>query len=299
MAGEDSRRVIAQLAGRCLGVQLYYLGDPIVHPELPQLCRIAAEAGLYVQFSTNLSVPLSEERLEALVTSGLSTLTLCIDGMTQEVYGRTRVGGNIALVIENLRRLCAIRRRLHQRRPRIEVQFIRFRHNQHEIEAAQRLCRELGVDQFASFWGVLSNYSDQDDYRRFQVYGPRPKRPVPNCHMPYLTAVIKSNGDVLPCGIFRRCEQYAEGGDARPLGNLLQTPLEELWRSEPYRRLRRLVRDPSLADRDTDYQACFCHSCPIIYRTSAPEALRRGSDYDWEDLYELNADGLPVLKGPR
>ena len=36
----------------------------------------------------------SEERLESIVESGLTNLTVCIDGFSQETYSRTRVGPN-------------------------------------------------------------------------------------------------------------------------------------------------------------------------------------------------------------
>src|SRR5205085_1410671 len=110
MSVADFRRIIAEVAGRTSAVSLYYLGDPLVHPDLDEMCGIARDAGMNVHISTNFSFKLTDERLARMARSGLTHLTVCVDGLRQESYERTRVGGRIDLVLSNLRRICAERR---------------------------------------------------------------------------------------------------------------------------------------------------------------------------------------------
>jgi hypothetical protein len=90
------------------------------------LCRMASEAGLNSHVGTNFSFMLSDQRIADIVTSGLTLLTVCVDDLSRETYGLTRVGG---------------------RYPRVEVQFIKFQHTVDELQLANRRSRALGVDQ--------------------------------------------------------------------------------------------------------------------------------------------------------
>src|SRR5205823_6117091 len=100
-----------EVAGKTAAVSLYYLGDPIVHPHLEEICRVASSRGLNSHISTNFSVPLSDDRVVRLVETGLTHLTVCVDGLSQDTYNRTRVGGRIDVVLNNLGRLLEYRTR--------------------------------------------------------------------------------------------------------------------------------------------------------------------------------------------
>lgn len=110
MTIEQYRRIIDQIRHQTSGVSLYYVGDPLMHPDFEQMCRIAADARLNTHISTNFSFLLSDERIKRILTSGLTHFTVGLDGLTQENYQRTRVGGRIHWVLSNLRRTCDIRR---------------------------------------------------------------------------------------------------------------------------------------------------------------------------------------------
>lgn len=49
-----------------------YAGDPLVHPDLDRMCRIAHDAGVNSHINTNFSFPLSDARIDSIVASGLT-----------------------------------------------------------------------------------------------------------------------------------------------------------------------------------------------------------------------------------
>ena len=157
----DQVRVLANEIGRhSMVAALYYVGDPLTHPDLDRICAAFAHVGMRTHVSSNYSFVLSDQRIETLVRSGLSHLTVCLDGADQVSYERTRVGGRLDVVVDNLERTVHARRRAGTRWPFIEVQFIRFQHNEHQLEEIRMLARRLGVDQVTSYWGNLDNYTD-------------------------------------------------------------------------------------------------------------------------------------------
>jgi MoaA/NifB/PqqE/SkfB family radical SAM enzyme len=286
----DFARLVNEVRGRTAAVSLYYLGDPLVHPQLEEICGISRAAGLNTHISTNFSFRLSDDRIRGLVGSGLSHLTVCVDGMRQERYELTRVGGRIDRVLDNLDRLLQVRRREGRRYPKVEVQYIKFQHNLDDLEAAVDWCRSRGVDQFTDYWGNLHNYADVAP-GCYRVFRPKPKRTLPRCSWPHFSLQVKYNGEVIPCCYYRHTEQYREGADARVVGNVLTSGVWSVWNSPAYRQLRRLVSDPTRANRDPALAETFCHGCPTVFETDAADHEYVADRHHWDELYTLDPNG--------
>lgn len=128
------------------GLVLYNWGEPLLHKRTPAMIRAAKRQLLHVCLSTNLSVKFD---VDALVDSGLNFLFLSIDGATQEGYSRFRRGGDLELVLENVRKIIEARQRRGSGLPFVLWRYLTFEHNLHEVEAALSLAKQLGVDQFS------------------------------------------------------------------------------------------------------------------------------------------------------
>ncbi len=295
MSVEQFRRIIRQVEGRTATVSLYTWGDPLTHPDLDEMCRIAAGAGLQVHISTNFSFGLKEERLRSIVTSGLTHLTVCVDGLSQEKYERTRIGGRIDRVLHNLRRVATLRRELGQTLPKIEIQYIKFQHNLDELEAAKKLGEEIGIDQFSDFWGALHNYADREPMN-YGVHNPKPNAVLPQCYWPHFSMVIKYNGDVIPCCEHRMAAQHMPGGDARVFGNVFQTSVADVWNNEEYRKARRIVSNPQRSNTEPELKKHFCDGCFVIFDTGIRKTARWGNEYRWEDVFTTDERGRAIRR---
>lgn len=295
MSLEQFRGIVEEVKAYTCGVSLYYLGDPLVHPDLDEMCRIAGNAGLNVHYSTNMSFALSDARIQRLVTSGVTHLTVCVDGLSQETYERTRVGGRIDLVLANLERICEYRRATKSRVPDIEVQYIKYQHNLAELEEARRRFLALGVDQVYELWGGLHNYTDRDP-GGYNVIGPKQNRMLAQCHWPYFFTQIKYNGDVLPCCCHRLGQQYARDGDPRCVGNVFATSVREVWDSREYRLARRLAARPQSIETDPSLSNHFCAACPRLFDTDFDSVCHWGQDCAFEDMYTIGENGRPVRR---
>ena len=131
-------------------------GEPLLNKRLPELIERCKQYEIWVLVSTNLSVPMTPDTAEALVRSGLDSLLLSIDGASQAVYEIYREGGDLALILDNIRLLVAARRRLGSASPSLYWRYLEFDWNRHEVEAARALAAALGVDQFGSEPGVVT-----------------------------------------------------------------------------------------------------------------------------------------------
>jgi MoaA/NifB/PqqE/SkfB family radical SAM enzyme len=270
----DYARIIDQIRGKAVAVSLFYYGDPLIHPDIDAIIRTTSEAGIETHITTHFSYKFSKERLKRLAEAGLSHITVAVDGATQESYATTRVRGRLDFVLDNLRMLAEIKRETGSKTPFIEVQHIRFPHHApDELKRVRAIVDEIGVNHFTSFEGLrfdddgdLYNVVD-DDADTVAVGPPKGFSPIPRCHWPYSGTVIRHDGDVIPCCLWRTGRQFVakEERDPHVLGNVFETPLEKIWNSEKYKSLRRQVSNPRSALSEPGRGPTFCDGCPRLH----------------------------------
>lgn len=258
MALETFSRLVDQVRGRTIAMSLYNLGEPLFNKALPEMIRYASGAGINTYITSNFSIPLSDAKLAELAGSGLTLLIVAVDGISAETYGQQRVKGRWEVIDDNLRRFVAMR---GARGPRITLQYIVFKHNRHEVPRVRPYCVELGIDDVLIFEGATTPWLTQFAPRA--GWQPRARKRVPHCSWPFVSALVGPNGNVYGCCHYRMDENYLRQSETRPLGNILETPLPEIYASEAYRTARRLVKDPAGHGPEPGH---FCHGCPVIQK---------------------------------
>lgn len=294
MTIEQYSRIINEIKDKTSVVSLYYLGDPYMHPNLDEMCRISRDAGIQVHLNSNFSFKFSDKRIENIANSGVTHLTVCIDGLSQKKYELTRVGGQIDIVLSNLRRLCEYKRNHSLVYPKIEVQYIKYQHNLGELNEAQKLFKSWGVDQVFHFWGNLTNYVDFEP-GKFKVFGYK-KGLFPLCYYPYILMVIKYNGDVIPCCEYRIGAQYNKAADSRVLGNVFKTSVLDVWNSQSYQKIRQIVINSKLVEKDITLKNSFCFECSRLFQSNARKLRKKANKYRFEELFSIDEDGKPFRK---
>lgn len=140
------RRVLDEIGHQLVYLNLYFQGEPYLHPQMNELVRIGAAHGLYTSTSTNAHF-LRPERCTEIVQSGLSRLIISIDGMTQDTYASYRVGGQLDKVLEGTRNMVEARRASGGRGPHLVWQFLVVGPNEHEVETIKQHAQRIGVDE--------------------------------------------------------------------------------------------------------------------------------------------------------
>ena len=268
MALRDFQRVFDLLGDTAAWVGLYNWGEPLLNDEIYQMIRYVADARVRTIVSTHLSLPFSAEDARGMVRSGLSTLIVSLDGATPETYETYRVGGDLSLVLGNLQLLTDSKRGLDSTSPEIVVQFIPFRHNEHELDAMRSVVERFGarlsiVPATCDMGRVLDTPPEEAvrrngtwlpadmAYRRYETVG-RWLRPVPVCESLWNTAVIRWDGEVFPC-----CLPYR---DEHSLGNIHSVPFGDIWNGARMQHARALFVRGAAADSDSPAACDLCYT---------------------------------------
>lgn len=234
------KQTIDQLHNRLLYLLFYFQGEPYLHPSFLDLVHYASGKGIYTATSTNAHY-LTEENARRTVASGLDRLIISLDGTTQDVYQQYRVGGKLDKVLEGTKRLVKYKRELKSKTPYLIFQFLVVRPNEHQIEDAQKLAKELGVDDVWFKTAQIYDYENGspliptiDYYSRYQAqpngtYSLKNKL-IDGCWKMWHSCVITWDGLVVPC-CFDKDAHYR-------LGNLQQQSFNQLWKSDAYQKFR-------------------------------------------------------------
>jgi radical SAM protein with 4Fe4S-binding SPASM domain len=238
------RDTIDQLSKDLLYLIFYFQGEPYLNPEFLEMVRYASGKGIYTATSTNAHF-LSDRNAKQTVESGLDRLIISIDGTTQDVYEQYRVGGNIEKVLEGARNIMKWKKKLKSKTPFVFFQFLVVKPNQHQLEAAKKLSREIGVDAIRFKTAQIYDYQNDpndliptiDKYSRYgkNKGGERTlKNSLQNhCWRLWHATVITWDGLVVPC-CFDKDAQHR-------LGDLKSMPFKEIWHNSQYINFRRNI----------------------------------------------------------
>jgi MoaA/NifB/PqqE/SkfB family radical SAM enzyme len=232
MSLDTFRELVDQIAPYAYWLDLYNRGEPLLHPGILEMVDYAHKRGIATKISTNLH-RLDDAGAEKLVKSGLDYLVVPLDGATQETYAFYRVGGELELVLANLRSIVACKSRLRSKTPRITIRTLAMRRNEHELEAIKAIARQTGVDNLIFTPMIINVNSERADQwlptnpsHSFYDYALRSNKTMEEtqaCIELWSRGTINWDGRVFPC-----C--FADGA-SEDLGCLADRSFADIWNS--------------------------------------------------------------------
>ncbi len=279
-------KTIDQIKDYCVWLSLYSWGEPFLNRRIHEFVAYAHKNKVATIMSTNLNKPLTSEMAEDIIKSGLDVMIVSLDGVTQEVYEKYRVGGHLDRVLDNVKLLVQKKKELGYSTPHMEWQFIVMRHNEHQIVEARQLATEMGVNsvifknvdfphgmddrQEAQRWLPRDHpeYLREDPfYKPYQEDGRR-------CWRLWRSAVVNWDGGLAPC-----CYLTDKAED---FGEVTVSPIKEIWNNENYTTARGLFQDGFKPEKQVG-----CTNCSVYLGSRA--ARVRGP---------LEAEPAPVYLAP-
>lgn len=272
---DEYHQILDKIGPYAVEVSLHNWGEPLLNKDIFDIIRLTTDRGIATNMSSNLS--LEKENLgERLVRSGLEYLIVSLDGVTQETYEQYRVRGKLDLVMANIREIVAAKRRLGSRTPVIEWQFIVFKHNEHEMEAARTLAPQLGVDhlrfrapglpyhrmhdeELGSKWMPTNPAYWELNPTRLNEQGYLWDEP---CYYLYRSMTVNPGGGVAACCIVHK--------ERQDFGCLLHDDLDTIWNNDSYKGSRALF-----GARPAGRAKTICDGCYLFKRPGATAPLQR------------------------
>ena len=127
---------------------LWNQGEPFINKGLAEMIRYAHEKRIPRSRAPTATSCAPGKRPSSWWTAASTRSSSPSTGSIRRRHERYRVGGKLERVLGAARLLAAAKRERSSPTPRVNLQFIVFRHNEEDLAEAERLARELEADQF-------------------------------------------------------------------------------------------------------------------------------------------------------
>lgn len=234
--------VMEQVSPHLIYLTLYFQGEPFINQQFFDMVKVASNKNIFTSTSTNGHF-LDEKRVEKTIESGLDRLIISIDGTDQETYEQYRVNGDLEQVIDGVERLEKMKKQ-EGKGPYTEIQFIVFRHNEHQVADMKKLFRKLGSNKLSFKTAQVYDYNSKEEIipinEKFARYArdEEGKLKIKNklldhCWRMWHSCVVTWDGNVVPCCFDKDASHQ--------LGNMKDRSFRDIWFGEDYQNFRNKI----------------------------------------------------------
>lgn len=124
------------------------IGEPLFHPKTIEWVARVKALGVKVELITNGTI-LNEKNARKLVDARLDLLWVSLDGASPESYADVRMGAELPMVLENLKRLFKMRKGGHFPKPEIGVAFVAMRRNIQDLPKIIKMGHTFGARYYS------------------------------------------------------------------------------------------------------------------------------------------------------
>ncbi len=270
MTLEVFKKIIDQFP--CLKkVKIQGMGEPFINKQLPDFIGYCTNKGIGTRVVSNGTI-LNETIRERILDAKLNEIYFSFDGATKETYESLRVGASFEKVLENIRKLCELKK---ARNSNIHIGMVclvstqqvlkelpeyiqmAFDNGVTEVQIKRRLKNWKKVDgSNAYIIGSLMKVNEFHDYDIYFAQALEKARLLGVsltrmhdadyslfnfCHWPWDSAYISVEGKVVPCCDIGIPETWQ-------MGDLMKEDIEKIWNNDLYRSLRRDMKKNNIRD---------------------------------------------------
>jgi MoaA/NifB/PqqE/SkfB family radical SAM enzyme len=246
-----------QIGKYLIMADLFNWGEPLLHPHIENIVRMFHKRNIFQQISSNLNIR-NKHVLEKVCDAGLDFLIVSISGITQEIYEKYHQGGDIDLVWDNLRYIISYKKKSKYFNPIIELKYLIFKYNTHQIEKARILAKKIGVDIFRVCYagGPEDEIISVNEEKKNLLYPGRGNL----CSQLWSTIVLNSDGGIAPC-----CFLYFRDDDFAEFSQSNNFNIKDIMSNQKYVAARRMFKDSAVGALPKELQHP-CLKCVFVHR---------------------------------
>lgn len=251
-------------------IELSNFGEIFLNPELSVILEYAYIKNVTLRANNGVNFnDASNEAIEALVKFKLESMTISIDGASQETYSTYRINGDYNRVLKNIQKINSFKKHYDSEFPKLTWQFIIMHHNEDDVTTVKEFARKLNMNIFFKLtWNagykpmkvdMLKNVTGLKQLTANEYIESNAKPYLPEiCNQLWLSPQINWDGRLLGC-----C-----GASKKDFGvNVFDIGLKNALDSQSYKYAKLLLQGKITAD---DVHECRdnipCLDCNVYKR---------------------------------
>ena len=263
--------------GRLKVLRFYMLGEPLLHPDLVRMIKLAVDEGITerTELTTNATA-LTAEKSRQLLDSGLDYLRVSIyaaDQKRNEHVTQSKIP--ITRIYENVKTFRKLRDEAGQTKPFLYVKMIDSCSGA-ENDAFLGMYRDI-ADECVLEKPMNWNGYENRDLLESAYQGDEEKKALHNaelfpfrkqvCPFPFYTMVVNANGDVTACCV--------DWNKKTCVGNLKEASLGDIWNGAAFREFRRMHLENRRHENESCRNCTYLFTNPDNLDGLSPEEQRR------------------------
>ena len=215
----------------CKEVFLFWMGEPFLDPNFFEKVKYAKQKNSFKVTSYSNGSLLTSGNCQKLIESGLDSIVFGTDGATKNSYESIRTGLSYDRMVDGIKRLADLKRKLGTKTPHIHVQMVLTPLNYQEVGLFNKtwagIVDEISIRKLV-VWSGDTIDDELMDYSRTLI-GERYSQSIP-CLFPWSLMVIAQDGKVALCCTDSRVKYE--------LGDLSKESVQQIWRGQKMTQLR-------------------------------------------------------------
>lgn len=254
---------------------MYNVGEPFLNKDFIRMIKYATSMGVRVVSSSNLSSKMTQSDAEELVESGLANLKIGVDGITQGIYEKYRRGGDLSLVLNNIKLIDSAKNKLASNTPVLSVAFHVFEHNEDEVPFAEEFFKKHGVNRVSAGpaflpineeGGIKPAHNKKYDIKA--EYGKKINN-ITTCSWLWFALVYNPNGSISPCcGAAYETQDFSKPDAYDSLLSAFNSKKYQIARGTIVKKPRAVYDDcmgMSSEGIGVEDDSVLCERCPMPY----------------------------------
>lgn len=253
--------IVEKIKDKAELVQLFKWGESLLHPQMINMLEYCNRYDLNTEISSNLSLENIDDKLEALVKHRLKHLIVSFDGVNQEDYSRYRRGGNIDLVISNIKKIQDFKKKYNSEYPKISLQFLKNKFTQNQIKVLEENYKEFGGDDYyvCDMTTIFKDrnketelfWLEEEDINKRKYCDIDVSMHGKVCYFLYTTMIIEQDGSIPPCCFSTNIsDDYSKWDNSKTIN--------EMYNSNKFVKARKLFKNKKVASNLT------CSDCTVF-----------------------------------
>ena len=235
------------MSKRIKSIALFMDGEPTMHPDLIDFLKYAAQSGLgkaYLSSNMELFTPeLTDNIFDANLGTTLQYIICSLDGATEAIHRKTRVGVDFERAINNTLYLIDQRKKRKSLYPMIFLRQLVSDVNANQVEEFKRLWKGK-ADKALSYgmhnWGGLIKSKPLRLTEKDLEFSP--------CYFPFSQCAIQFDGTVRLCCLDCNCSTV--------IGNIQEDTIGNIWKNAKIEYIRK-----SHIEREPGQLPDICKNC--------------------------------------
>lgn len=187
-------------------ITMIFAGEPLLHQKIDEFIAYASKNGHQTFISTNATL-LSRDLARRLITAGLTSIHLCLDGFSKESHEAYRRGSDFKKVKKNVEDFISIKKELKNKNPYVVIQTLLTSFSEGETDELIKWAKTIGADSINFKTLSMGSHTTEQMKAQYEYLLPqkkefRRKTSFINktlCSWPLKNVVVFWNGDLGLC----------------------------------------------------------------------------------------------------